>query len=344
MQVAQISKHGDPEVLQLVERETPKPAANQVLVRVLGVSVNHLDLWVRRGMPGMPIHLPFVPGSDGCGEIVECGSEVEGLAVGDAVVILPGVSSGRSEHDQAGNDHWSADYGIRGEHVDGLDCELVAVEARYVLKLPEGLDPVATAATPLVFLTAWGALVQRAQLRAGESVLILGGASGVGSAGIQIAKDLGARVITTAGSEAKRDFARSFGADEVLDHHDESWPKQVKELTQGQGVEVVFEHVGPATWSGSMRSLARLGRLVTCGGTTGPQVQLALPHLFMKNLSVLGSTMGPASAFPSILAKLADGSYRSTLAEVMPLSEIREAHRKLEAGEVIGKIVLTPGS
>lgn len=344
MQVIQFNQHGGPEVLEVTERPVPTPKAGEVLVRMLAVSLNHLDLWVRRGMPGLKVSFPFIPGSDGCGEVVECGAGVAGVRPGDRVLVIPGLSSGESKHDLAGNDHLSDDYHLRGEHVDGVDRELLTVEERYVLKLPGDLDPVQTAAAPLVFLTAWGALVERAKLQAGETALILGGTSGVGSAGIQVARDLGARVLSTAGTEEKRALARSLGAEEVLDHHDPNWPKRVKELTGGRGVDVVFEHVGPATWEGSMRCLARCGRLVTCGGTTGPEVSILLPHLFMKNLSVLGSTMGPAGAFPTILEKIASGAYHPVVSDVLPLSSIVEAHRRLESGEVLGKIVLIPGS
>jgi NADPH:quinone reductase-like Zn-dependent oxidoreductase len=344
MQVVQFSRHGGPEVLELVERPIPTPGAGEVLVRTLAVSVNHLDLWARRGMPGLPVPLPFVPGSDGTAEVVECGAGVEAFTPGDLVLVMPGVSSGTSEFDLTGDDWLSDDYQVRGEHVDGVDAEFLALEERYVMKLPDGVDPIEAAAIPLVFVTAWGALVERARLQPGETCLVLAGASGVGSAGIQIAKDLGARVISTAGSDQKRALASDLGADEVFDHHDSDWPIHVKALTGGRGVDVVFEHVGPATWQGSMRSLARRGRLVTCGGTTGPEVSLLLPHLFIKNISVLGSTMGPRRAFPTILEKFAAGTYRSAISRVLPLSEVREAHRSLEAGEVQGKLVLTPGS
>jgi len=343
MQVVEIPRHGGPEVLEVVDRPTPSPGEGEVLVRVLAVSLNHLDLWVRRGLPGLRLPMPFVPGCDGCGVVVECGPGVRGVRVGDNVMVLPGVSSGTSRHDLDGNDHLSPDYGIRGEHVDGVDREFVALEERYVLRLPDGLDPIQVAAVPLVFLTAWGALIERAKLQVGETVLILGGASGVGAAGIQVARDVGARVIATAGSEEKRALARSLGAEEVIDHRAEGWAKQVKELTGGRGVDVVFEHVGPATWEGSLRSLARLGRLVTCGGTTGAEVELNLPHLFMKNLSVLGSTMGPSGAFPAILDKVASGAYHPTVDDVLPLSQVAEAHRRLEEGQVLGKLVLIPG-
>jgi len=344
MQVVQFRKHGGPDVLEVVERPVPEAGPGEVLVRVLAVSLNHLDLWVRRGLPGIPVELPFVPGTDAAGEIAATGEGVDGLSVGQRVLVLPGVSSGASEFDARGDDHLSADYMVRGEHFDGVNREYMTVEARHVLPLPEGLDPEVAAAVPVTWITAWAMIVERAQLRAGETVLVIAGSSGVGSAGIQIARELGARVIATAGSDAKRAFAAGMGAQEVLDHHDPDWPKQVKALTEGRGVDVVFEHVGPATWKGAMRSLARNGRLVTCGGTTGPKVEVLLPHLFMKNLSLLGSTMGPRRAFPAILEKVASGAYRPPIEEVLPLSRIVEAHERLEAGGVIGKLVLRPGS
>lgn len=344
MQAVHIASHGGPEVLELVELPEPVPGPGEVLARVLAVSVNHLDLWVRRGLPGLPPHLPFVPGCDATGEILALGAGVEGLRVGQKVVLLPGVSSGTSEHDRAGDDHLSDDYGVRGEHVDGYDRELVVLEARYALPLPEGLDPIQAAAVPLVFLTAWGMLVGRAHLRAGETVLVIGGASGVGSAAIQIARERGARVFATVGSDDKARLARELGAEATLDHRSEDWPKEVKRLTGGRGCDVVVEHVGPATWEGSLRSLARNGRLVTCGGTTGPKVSILLPHLFSKNQSVLGSTMGPRSAVPLILELVARGQLRPVLDRVLPLSAVREAHRLLEQRAVLGKIVLTPGS
>lgn len=355
MQVARIFEHGGPEVLRVEDVPRPEPGPGEVLCRVLGVSVNHLDLWVRRGMPGFAVDFPRILGCDGTGEVVALGEGVRAFAEGTGegvqapapgtqVVLLPGYSSGASAHDKAGNDHLSDDYGIRGEHGDGFDAEYVCLPARYVMPLPAGVDPVRAAAVPLVFLTAWAALVERAKLQPGETVLILGAASGVGSAGIQIAKDLGARVITTAGSEAKRALGLELGADAAVDHRDAAWPKEVKRLTDGRGVDVVFEHVGPATWRGSMGSLARNGRLVTCGGTTGAKVDVLLPHLFIKNLSLLGSTMGPMSAFPAIFDKLASGAYTPVVHDVLPLSEVQRAHELLEGREVVGKIVLVPGS
>jgi NADPH:quinone reductase-like Zn-dependent oxidoreductase len=342
MQAVHITAHGGPDVLQLVELPAPEARAGEVLVRVLGVSVNHLDLWVRRGMPGFPVPFPRIPGCDGTGVVEAVGAGVTTVRVGDNVLLEPGYTTTDGAEVRRGEDQLAPDYGIRGEHCDGFDAEFIVLPERYVRALPAGLDPVTTAAAPLVFLTAWGALHPRARIQPGETVLVLGAGSGVGSAGIQLARQHGCRVLTTAGSEQKRALGRELGAEAALDHREKDWPKQVRALTDGAGVDVVFEHIGPATWAGSLRALARNGRLVTCGGTTGPTVEVQLPHLFMKNQSILGSTMGPRSAFGPILAGLASGALRPVIDRVMPLSEVREAHRMLEAREVAGKIVLVP--
>lgn len=344
MQALRIHSHGGPEVLTLDEVPRPRPGAGEVLVRVLAVSVNHLDLWVRRGMPGFPVPFPRILGCDGTGEVAELGAGVNGLRIGQRVVLEPGFSAGTSPADQAGNDHLAPDYGIRGEHGDGFAAEFVALPARYVFALPDGVDPVQGAAVPLVFLTAWGMLVTRAAVARGETVLVVAGSSGVGSATIQIAKQRGARVIATAGSAAKLELCSKLGADAVVDHTSPSWDKDVKQATGGRGADVVVEHVGPATWELSMRCLARAGRLVTCGGTTGGKVALLLPHVFIKNLSILGSTMGPRSALREIFAHVAAGRYRPVVDRALPMSRAREAHELLEARQVAGKIVLAPGS
>ena len=344
MQAVHINRHGGPEVLELVDVPAPEPRAGEVLVKMLAVSLNHLDLWVRRGMPGFKVAFPRIPGCDGIGEIAALGEGVEGPRVGTRVLVEPGYSSGASVHDLAGNDHLSDDYEIRGEHSDGLCCEYVALPARYVLPMPEGVDVIRAAAMPLVFLTAWGMVVSRAKVQSGESVIVIAGTSGVGSAAIQIARGIGARVVATAGSASKLALARQLGADEVVDHSQPDWGKEAKKHSGGRGFDVVVEHVGPATWDTSMRVLARNGRLVTCGGTTGPTVQIQLPHLFIKNQSVLGSTMGPRSALAHILNRLARGDYQPVVDRVMPLSQIREAHTLLESRQVLGKIVLTPGA
>lgn len=341
MRAVHITEHGGPEVLELVDLPIPEPGAGEVRVRVAAVSLNHLDIWVRRGLPGVDIPMPHVPGCDGTGFIDALGDGVTGLEAGQAVVLEPGYTLTDGPEVEAGLDHLAPDYGIRGEHAPGFAQEYVCLPARYVTPLPDGVDPVAAAAAPLVFLTAWGMLHTRASMAPGETVLIIGGASGVGSAGIQIAKAHGCRVIATAGSPEKRALCERLGADGVLDHGDAEWPRAVKAATDGAGVDIAFEHVGPLTWDGAMRSLARRGRLVTCGGTTGPKVTVTLPHLFMKNQSVLGSTMGPRSAFPEIFAAVARGEFQPVVDRTLPIESVREAHRLLEGRGVVGKLVLT---
>lgn len=342
MRAVHLVEHGGPEMLRMVQLPLPEPAADEVRVKVAAISLNHLDVWVRRGMPGVEIPMPHVPGCDGTGVVDAVGSGVaDSISIGMPVLIEPGYTLEDGPEVQAGMDHLAPDYGIRGEHSPGLAAEYVCLPARYVTRLPTEADLVQVAAMPLVFLTAWGMLHTRAAIQTGETVLVLGAASGVGSAAIQIAKASGCRVITTAGSDAKRALGKELGADEVLDHRDAGWPKEVKALTGGRGVDVVFEHIGPATWDGAMRVLARCGRLVTCGGTTGPKVSITLPHLFMKNQSVLGSTMGPRAAFRDILDGLASGSFRPVVHSVLPVEQIAEAHRLLEDREVVGKLVLT---
>ncbi|MDF1838853.1 MAG: zinc-binding dehydrogenase [Planctomycetota bacterium] len=344
MQAVQINAHGGPEVLEIVDIPRPEPGPGEVLCKVLAVSVNHLDIWVRRGMPGFDVPFPRIPGCDGTGEVVAVGPGVQSTGVGQKVLLEPGYNEDlNSPEVKRGEDYLAADYGLRGEHCDGFDAEYVVLPERYVTPLPPGLDPIQAAATPLVFLTAWGMLMERARVRSGETVLVLAAGSGVGSAAIQIAKAEGATVIATGGCEEKLQVGLDLGADHVIDHCQEHWSKEVKRLTGGRGVDLVVEHVGPATWAESMRSMARNGRLVTCGGTTGPKVDVILPHLFIKNLAVMGSTMGPRSAFPLIMERLAAGIYKPVLNRTMPMSQVAEAHRVLEDRGVVGKIVLIPG-
>lgn len=340
MRAVHVTAHGAPSVLQLVDLPDPEPGQGEVLLRPLGVSINHLDLWVRRGMPGLKIPLPRVPGCDGVAEVVGLGEGVTEHRVGDVVVMEPGYTGSLGDPER---DHLESDYEIRGEHCDGFDAQLVVLPAHYAFALPGGLDPLASAAVPLVFLTAWGMLHCKAKLQPQDRVLVLAGTSGVGSAAIQLARAHGASVVATAGTSAKRELCRDLGAEEAFDHHDPDWTRQARALSPA-GFDVVVEHVGPATWQGAMRLLARNGRLVTCGATTGPEVSLLLPHLFIKNLTILGSTMGPRAALPRIFDLVARGEVRPVVDRVMPMSEVRAAHQLLEDGAVLGKLVLDPAS
>jgi len=351
MKAVVVREHGGPEVLRFEDRPDPQPRAGEVLVRVKAVGLNHLDLWVRKGVPGHTFPLPIVPGCDFCGLVESVGAEVAAapavpgtapLQPGDRVLVAPGFSCGRCRACSEGQDNLCAGYGMFGETTDGGCRELAAVPAANVIAMPAGLDFVQGAAFPLAFMTAWHMLVARCGLRAGDDVLVHAAGSGVGSAAVQIAKLFGARVIATAGSAAKLEHAQALGADHVIDYEKQDFAAEVRTLTAKRGVDIVFEHVGEKTFPGSLRSLARGGRLVTCGATTGARAELNLRALFFKNISVLGSTMGSRGELHQIVGLVARGVLKPVVDRSLPLSEVREAHEALEKRESFGKIVLVP--
>ncbi|HEV2342076.1 MAG TPA: zinc-binding dehydrogenase [Candidatus Acidoferrales bacterium] len=341
MKAVVFSKHGGPEVLRVAEVADPRPRGDEVLVRVRACSVNHLDLWVRRGLPGVEIPMPHIPGSDIAGEIAGVGELVTDVHVGEKVILAPGVSCGHCHACLAGDDNLCRKYTLLGYLIDGGCAELVIAPARNVFPMPETLSFEEAAAVPLVFLTAWHMLVTRAKLQPGEEVLILGGGSGVGSAGIQIAKMLGGRVIATVGGEEKVEKTRALGADHVVLHSQTGWQSDVKRLTyKHRGVDVVFEHVGTATWDHSLASLATGGRLVTCGATTGYDAKLDLRFLFTRHLSVLGSYMGSKAELFPVLDLVGRKILHPVIDSVLPLDHCAEAHARLERRHAFGKIVL----
>jgi NADPH:quinone reductase-like Zn-dependent oxidoreductase len=342
MRCVVVREHGGPQVLRVESREVPKPRAGEVLVRIKAIGLNHLDTWVRRGVPGHVFPLPLVGGSDASGEIAELGDGVRDRQVGDAVVILPGVSCGACEACQTGLDHLCRGYHILGESCDGTCAEYVCVPAANVAPKPARLSFEEAASICLVFQTAWNMLVRRAELRAGETVLVHAGLSGVGSAAVQIAVLLGAQVIATAGGAEKCSRVAALGAHHVIDYRATDFASEVRRITGKQGVDVVFEHVGEATFAGSLKSLKRGGRLVTCGATTGGNVPVSLHAVFFKSLSILGSTMGSKGDLRAILRMFEQGKFHAVLDRAMPIAEIGEAHRLLEAREALGKIVLVP--
>jgi NADPH:quinone reductase-like Zn-dependent oxidoreductase len=333
-------KHGGPDVLKYDEVPEPKPQANQVLVRVRACALNHLDLWVRGGLPNVPIPLPHIPGSDVAGEIAEIGSEVTTMRVGQKVVLAPGVTCGKCAACIAGLDNRCKHFTNLGYMVDGGCAEFVCVPEVNCLPYPENLKWEEAAAVPLVFQTAWHMLVSRAELQPGEDILILGAGSGVGSAAIQIAKFLGARVIATASSDLKLAKARELGADHLVNHKSHKIRDEVRRITNKRGVDVVFEHVGVATWDESFASLASNGRLVTCGATTGYDAKIDLRFLFSRQLSLLGSYMGTKSELQTVMKLVAAGHFKPIVDRVLPLSEAAAAHKYLEAGSQFGKVVL----
>src|SRR5688572_18726686 len=340
MKAIVIHRHGGPEVLEPADLPDPTPAPGEVVVRVRACALNRLDLWTRAGLPGLKVPFPHVLGSDIAGEIAALGGPLVGLAVGQRVMLSPGLSCGRCRMCLSGEDSSCRSYRILGHQVHGGYAELVRCPAANVIPLPDGVDLEQAAAFPLVFLTAWRMLVTRARVRAGEDVLVWAAGSGVGMAAVQLAKVLGARVIATAGTEAKLDQARTLGADDVVNHHGADVVAEVKRLTGKKGADVVVEHVGQATWERSVLALARGGRLVTCGATTGPRGATDHQHLFAKQLSLLGSYMGSKAELLDAAALLFAGRLRTVVHAVLPLEQARRAHEAMEASEHFGKIVL----
>jgi NADPH:quinone reductase-like Zn-dependent oxidoreductase len=337
----QFKQHGGPEVLEYTDVPGPAARFNEVVVRVRACALNHLDLWVRQGLPNVPIPLPHIPGSDVAGEIAQIGSEVTTVRVGQKVVLAPGVTCGKCPACVAGLDNRCRQFTNLGYMIDGGCAELVRAPEVNCFPYPENLSFEQAAAIPLVFQTAWHMLVIRAELQPGEDVLILGAGSGVGSAAIQIAKFLGAQVIAAAGTDEKVAKARELGADHTINRKSQKIRDEVRRITNKRGVDVVFEHVGIATWEDSLGSLAASGRLVTCGATTGFDAKVDLRFLFSRQLSLLGSYMGTKSDLRTVMKLVAAGRLRPVVHRVFPLAEAAAAHAYLESGAQFGKVVLT---
>ncbi len=333
--------HGDPSVLHYTDVPEPHLRHNEVLVRVHACALNHLDLWVRRGLPGVPIPLPHIPGSDIAGVVEKIGPEAQSVYVGEKVVLAPGVSCGKCPACLSGNDNLCPNFTNLGYMLDGGCAEYVRCPDVNCFPYPDDLDWAHAAAVPLVFQTAWHMLIHRAQLQPGETVLILAAGSGVGSAAIQIAKFFGAYVIATAGTDEKIAKAKEIGADEVIHHGVMPISKEVRRLTNNRGVDVVFEHVGTATWDHSVKSLANGGRLVTCGATTGYDGKIDLRFLFTRQLSILGSYMGNKDELRTVLKLVAQRRLKPIVDKVWPLHDAIAAHSYLEKAKQFGKVVLT---
>lgn len=342
MKAVVLDRFGGPDVLEAREVPTPAPGPGEVLVRVRACGINHLDLWVRRGLPGLSPAMPHVLGNDVAGEIAALGEGVTGLVPGARTLVLPTLSCGACAACAAGDDHLCRHYDVLGRGRDGGYAEFVAVPAANCLPYPERLSFERAAAVPLVFLTAWHMLVTRAHVAAGEDVLVIGAGSGVGSAAVQIARLLGARVIATAGTPEKLERARALGAHETIDHAREDVAARARALTHKKGVEVVFEHVGGRVFEACASALARNGRLVTCGATIGAKVTLDLNLLFGRHLSLLGSWMGRRDDLLAALEHVAAGRLEPVVDSVLPLADARRAHERIEAREIFGKVVLVP--
>jgi NADPH:quinone reductase-like Zn-dependent oxidoreductase len=340
-----ISRHGGPEVLEWADLPDPRPRADEAVVAVRACALNHLDLWVRNGVEGVRYPLPLVPGSEVAGEVLDVGEAVRGFAPGDAVLVAPGLSCGICERCLAGEDPLCREYGILGEHRDGGCAERIVVPGRNLLPLPKGLNFAEAASLPLAFLTAWHMLVERARLRAHETILIHAAGSGVSSAAIQIARLLGARrILTTASSASKLEAARGLGATDTIDYTREDFTARVREIAGREGVDVVLDHVGGEVFEKSVRLLARDGRIVLCGATAEHRAQINLRAVFFKSLSILGSTMGSLLELKRLLLHVERGELRPVVAATYPLSELPSAHQALARREQFGKIVMTVGA
>jgi NADPH:quinone reductase-like Zn-dependent oxidoreductase len=327
VRAVRIHEDGGPEVLVLEEAPDPVPGHGEILVRLRASALNHLDIWIRKGLPSVP--KPRILGADGAGVVESLGDGVGGFEPGERVVINPGIEAG------GGRIH------VIGEHGDGTNAELIVVPASNVHPIPEGLSFEEAAAFPLVFETAYRMLVTRAGLREGEWVLAWGIGGGVSTAALAIAKALGARVLVTSSSDSKLERAGELGADATVNHATGDVKAAVQEATGGHGIDVVVENVGEATLATSLQVAAPGGRITVCGATTGPNPPAGLHRIWWKQLSILGSTMGTAEDFAGAYELVASGQARPVVDTVLPLDEIRAAHERLEAGEQLGKIVLT---
>jgi NADPH:quinone reductase-like Zn-dependent oxidoreductase len=336
-------EHGELDVLRYDDVPDPEPGPGEVLVRVRACALNHLDVWVRRGWPGLKLEMPHWTGADVAGEIAALGEGVTGWEIGQRVVVDPGISTREDEFTRRGEHSLSPGYVILGEQIRGGQAEYVAVPASNLMPIPEGWDFPQAAAPLLVSLTAWRMLIHRAQLRAGESVLIVGAGGGVNSMAIQIAKLAGATVYALTSTEEKMQRAKELGADVVLNYReDPQWSKTLYKMTDRRGVDVVVDNVGRATLAQSMRAVARGGRIVIVGNTSGPHAEIDIRFIFGKQISLIGSTMGTHQDFRDVMNLVWAGKLKPVVDRVMPLSEGKRAFEILERGEQFGKIVLVP--
>jgi NADPH:quinone reductase-like Zn-dependent oxidoreductase len=338
VRAVRIHEDGGPEVLRLEEVDVPEPIGSAALVEVRSSALNHLDVWLRRGLPSVP--KPRTLGADGAGVVAALGPDAAGVEVGQNVLINPGLFCRRCRFCLAGEHSLCLRFKVLGEHLDGTNAEYVLVPARNLHPIPAGWSFDEASAFGLVFVTAWRMLVTKAQLRPGEWVLIWGVGGGVASAALEICRAAGARAIVTSASDAKLQRALALGAHSIINHATADVADAVRSLTDGRGVDVVVEHIGAATWARSIDAVARGGRLVTCGASSGGQPPAGLHRIFWKQVSVHGSTMGSDSEFRSVLELGAAGRIRPQVDAVFPLERAGEAHRRLEAGEQFGKVVL----
>jgi NADPH:quinone reductase-like Zn-dependent oxidoreductase len=333
-------RHGGPEVLQYEDAPDPVPGADEALVRVKACALNHLDLWARNGLPNVEIPMPHICGNDIAGVVESVPGEEKLFARGDEVIVNPGLGCGRCDRCLSGKDNQCREYTIIGYGVDGGYAELVKVRRTHLLRKPKGMGFEEAASFPLVFETAYHMLATKAGVGPSDTVLVLAASSGVGSAAVQVAKLLGATVIATAGDAEKMAKAKELGADQVVDHYKQDVLGEVRRITEKRGVDVVVEHVGKATWEGSLKALAKGGRLVTCGATTGAQVLTDLRYVYNREITVYGSFMAGLGELPEVVRLFDQGRLKTVVDSVYPLEKAAEAQSRMEASKHFGKIVL----
>lgn len=340
MKAIRYHTHGGLDVLRYEEAPRPTIGPGEVLVSIKAAALNHLDLWVRSGTRESNIPMPHIPGSDGAGTVVEVGRGIDSINEGEKVLISPGISCGHCAMCIGGQDNLCRTYHVLGTLEDGTFAEFVKLPAVNVLPIPKELDFKQAAAIPLVFLTAWHMLVTLAKLRPAETVLIHGAGSGVGSAAIQIAKMLGARIITTAGTEKKLLRAKDLGADELINYSEKDFVEEVKRITEKRGVDVIFEHIGGDIFEKSLSVVTKGGRLVTCGCTREYLAKVDLRYVYARQITIHGSFMGTKRELMDVLKFFTGGRLRPVIDSTFPLAETADAQRKLEERKNFGKIVL----
>lgn len=341
MRAAYLNAHGGEEVIEIGEVPTPEPGPGEVRVKVKIAALNHLDVWVRKGMPGLKLKYPHVLGGDAAGVVDKIGAGVLRVKQGESVIVHPGLSCRACEFCLGGWESLCAEYKILGEHVSGTHAEYVVVPEANVFHQPSNITFEEAAAIPLVYTTAWQMLVRRAQIQPGEKVVVHAAGSGVGSAAIQIAKLFGAEIIATAGSRAKLELARELGAQHTINYAEGDWVKALRELAP-RGADVIFDHLGQDYWEQNIRATRSGGRIVVCGATTGHEAKTDLRHVFYRQIQILGSTMGSKGDFQTILRHVARGTLKGVVDRSFPLKDARQAHQRIERRESVGKVLLVP--
>ena len=340
MKAVVFHKNGGPEELVYEDFQDPKADDNEVVVKVKACSINHLDIWIRQGIPAYKIKLPHISGCDVSGIVEDAGKDAEGVNAGDRVIIAPGLSCFKCDQCVSGNDNLCESYKIFGAGTLGGYAEYTKAPLSSVIPIPDSLSFVQAAAFPLTFLTAYHMLVSRIGLKVGQDILIIAAGSGIGTASVRIAKLIGAHVIATVGSEEKVEKAKIMGVDDVINYNQEDFCAKVLELTDSRGVDVVLENVGPETWEKSINCLAKNGKLVTCGATSGPDVNLNLRRIFMNQLSIFGSVMGTRKELFEIIKFVITGQLRVTIDSVFELKDTKKAQEKMLERKNFGKIML----